>query len=132
MQNLRLFVQKHKKTSYLILVSHLIFSGCFLFPFTSEKWPFDFTKAYLIIINYGLLAILFSTMLDKNKLIHVYLISLFFTILGVTSRYLLEYGEYSNILNFTQINILSYLFIIPIFCTVLCWVIDKLKVTTKK
>ena len=48
----------------------------------------------------------------KEKL--VYLITLSLTILGMIFRYILEYGEVSNGYNFTMLNIISYIAIIPI------------------
>lgn len=37
------------------------------------------------------------------------------TILGMVCRYVLEYGEASNVYNFTMLNILSYIILIPAF-----------------
>ncbi len=132
MENIRIFVQKHKKVSWLILISYLIFCGCFVFPLSNERWLFDFEKAYMIIVGYGILAILFASLLSSNKTIHVYLISLLFTTVGIILRYILEYGEYSNTINFTQINIIMYLGIIPVICTLIYWIICKLKLITLK
>ena len=130
MENIRVFVQKHKKSSWLVLIGYLIFLGCFVFPLSNERWPFDFEKARMIIISYGILAILFASLLSSNKTIHVYLISLLFTTVGMILRYIIEYGEYSNIINFTQINIIMYLGIIPVFCTFIYWIICKLESIT--
>ena len=36
-------------------------------------------------------------------------------------------SEYSNTINFTHINIIMYLGIIPVFCTLIYWIICKLE-----
>lgn len=132
MENIRVFVQNHKKSSWLVLIGYLIFCGCFVFPLSNERGSFDFEKVCMIIVSYGILAILFSSLLSSNKTIHVYSISLLFTTVGMILRYIMEYGEYSNTVNFTQINIIMYLGIIPLFCTLIYWIIWKLESTTLK
>ena len=86
----------------------------------------------MIIISYGILGILFVSLLSSNKAIYVYSISLLFTTLGMILRYIIEYGEYSNTINFTQINIIMYLGIIPVFCTLIYYIIYKLESITWK
>ena len=132
MENIRVFVQKHKKLSWLVLIGYLIFCGCFVFPLSNERWSFDFEKACMIIVSYGILVTLFASLLGRNKTIHVYSISLLFTTLGMILRYIIEYGEYSNTINFTQINIIMYLGIIPVFCTLIYYIIYKLESITWK
>ena len=127
MENIRVFVQKHKKLSWLVLIGYLIFCGCFVFPLSNERWSPDFEKACMIIVSYGILVTLFASLLGRNKTIHVYSISLLFTTLGMILRYIIEYGEYSNTINFTHINIIMYLGIIPVFCTLIYWIICKLE-----
>ena len=127
MENIRVFVQKHKKLSWLVLIGYLIFCGCFVFPLSNERCSFDFEKACMIIVSYGILVTLFASLLGRNKTIHVYSISLLFTTLGMILRYIIEYGEYSNTINFTHINIIMYLGIIPVFCKLIYWIICKLE-----
>lgn len=103
-----------------------------MFPLSNERWSFDFEKAYMIILSYGILATLFTSLLSSNKSIHVYSISLLCTTVGMILRYIIEYGEYSNTINFTQINIIMYLGIIPVFCTLIYWIICKLESITCK
>lgn len=102
-----------------------------MFPLSSEEWLFNFEKAYMIIVHYGIVAILFVCLLIGYKTIPVYLISLLFTTVGMILRYILEFGEYSNIINFTQRNIIMYIGIIPLFCTFIYWFICKLESKTK-
>ena len=131
MENIRIFVQKHKKVSWLVLIGYLIF--CELDNWKHIKNTIsDFEKAYMIILSYGILATLFTSLLSSNKSIHVYSISLLCTTVGMILRYIIEYGEYSNTINFTQINIIMYLGIIPVFCTLIYWIICKLESITCK
>lgn len=51
----------------------------------------------------------------ENKEGLVYIISLILTGIGMLCRYILEYGEVSNIRNFTKFNIVSFLIIVPIY-----------------
>ena len=72
MENIRIFVQKHKKVSWLVLIGYLIFCGCFVFPLSNERWSFDFEKAYMIILSYGILATLFTSLLSMYIQYHYY------------------------------------------------------------
>lgn len=103
-----------------------------MFPLSNERWSFNFEKAYMIIVAYGILAILFASLLSGKKTIYVYLISLLLTTVGMVLRYIIEYGEYSNTINFTQTNIIIYLGIIPVFCTLIYWIICKFDFITWK
>src|SRR5699024_8236120 len=127
MENIRVFVQKHKKLSWLVVIGYLIFGGCCVFPLSNERWSFDFEKVCMSIVSYVILVTLIASLLGRNKTIHVYSISLLFTTLGMILRYIIEYGEYSNTINFTHINIIMYLGIIPVFCTLIYWIICKLE-----
>ena len=53
--------------------------------------------------------------LREGKREAVYPLTLLMTILGMVCRYVLEYGEASNVYNFTMLNILSYIILIPAF-----------------
>lgn len=132
MKNIRVFVQNHRKLTWILLVFSLAFYGCFMFPLSNKGQVFNFETGYVFIICYGLIAATFVGLLNKNKALYVYLISLLFTTIGLIFRYLLEYGEYSTSINFTLINILIYLGIIPIFCTLAYWIISKLESLTLK
>lgn len=55
----------------------------------------------------------------------VYTVSFALTVLGMVCRYVLEYGEVSNTMNFTQFNIVSYLVVIPIFTVVVYHIIIR-------
>lgn len=54
-------------------------------------------------------------------------LSFIFTIIGLGLRYLIEYGEVSNVRNFIPINIALYVIIIPVYCMIVYWAIYRFK-----
>ena len=112
----------HKTFSYApschgkgLLLFYIAFAGCFTFPIRSQPYPLDFTKAYLLICSYGIIGLGFAGLYGEAKERTVYPLTLLMTILGMVCRYVLEYGEASNVYNFTMLNILSYIILIPAF-----------------
>jgi hypothetical protein len=49
------------------------------------------------------------------------------TVLGMSIRFLMEYGEVSNTYNFTPLNILLFMIGVPLFVTVVYVVFAKLR-----
>lgn len=74
-------------------------------------------KAYLVLISYGIIGVGLGEIYGKNKYKFIYILSLILTTLGMIFRYVIEYGEVSNTMNFVSLSIISYLLIIPIFIT---------------
>lgn len=75
-------------------------------------------KAYLVAASYGIIGLGFAGIYGIHKEKFVYIASLILTVLGMICRYILEYEEVSNTMNFTQFNIISYLVVIPIFIVI--------------
>lgn len=98
-----------------LLLFYIAFAGCFTFPIRSQPFPLDFTKAYLLVCSYGIIGLGFAGLYGEAKERTVYPLTLLMTILGMVCRYVLEYGEASNVYNFTLLNILSYIILIPAF-----------------
>ena len=118
MDKFRKYLQKYPKTHKAIFLINFTLLGCLAFPFGNSRFPFDFWKAYLLIVGYGIIGSGFAGIYGANKRIFVYTISLILTVLGMFFRYILEYGELSNTRNFTQFNIISFLAIIPAFTVI--------------
>lgn len=118
MNKLSLYLEDHLKATKILVSVYIIFAGCVIFPFGKERVPFDFMKAYLVIASYVIIGSGFARIYGINKGKFVYIASLILTGLGMIFRYLLEYGEVSNTMNFTPFNIISYLVIIPIFIVI--------------
>lgn len=125
MDKLKENLQKHRTVMYLILYSYLVFNGCFAFPFSNELFPLDYDKGCMLILGYGQISIVFAVLFNRNKHLNVLLATFFLTLLGMLCRYFLEYGEFSNTINFTPLNIASFLIIIPVFCTIVYWITCK-------
>lgn len=118
-------IQKHKKVTWVFVLSYIVFNGCFLYPFSNELFPFDYNKGLTIVIGYGFVGLCFALLSDKIKLVRVFTLTFLFTILGMICRYFLEYGEVSNTRNFIPVSIILFIIIIPIICTTIYWVIYK-------
>lgn len=122
MDELRKKLSKHKNIVFAVLLGYIAFNGCFSFPFYNDLFPLDFQKLYLVILSYGTIGICFTPLFEKNKSNWVLLLCLVFTVAGMGLRYLLEYGEVSNIRNFTVINIVEFIVIVPVYCTLVYWI----------
>lgn len=125
MSELRLNVQKHKRLLWIMVLGYTVFNGCVVFPFSNEMFPFDFSKALLFMVGYGMIGILYAGLLDHRKGISVLLLTVLLTLVGIMGRFLLEFGEVSNSMNFTPLNLVLFLTIIPIYCTMIYWSIWK-------
>lgn len=124
-KNLNSYLRKHPALPKVILLAYLVFAGCFVFPISSEKFPLDFMKVYLLVGSYGIIGLGFVGLYGVAKEKFIYPITLILTGLGMVCRYILEYGEVSNTYNFTLLNVISYIAIIPIFTVAAYHYIEK-------
>lgn len=125
---LKAFFTAHPLALKLLVWGYIIFNACFSFPIYSEKFPLDFSKAYLLIASYGVIALSFAGIYGVKKHLIVWMQTWGFGILGLICRYFLEFGEVSNSYNFTLFNVILYLALVPLY-TVLAYdiLIRKLK-----
>ena len=107
-------LKEQSKLSKFLFLSYIVFAGCFVFPFSNALFPFGLTQAYLVISSYGITGLGLAMILGRKQYHFVYLATFFLTALGMVFRYFLEYGEFSNTLNFTTFNIVSYLALVPL------------------
>lgn len=98
----------------------------FLFSISSELFPLNFPKAYLLLFSYGAIGISFVTAYGKNHGKKIYFLVTLLTIIGMACRYILEYGEVSNIYNFTVFNIILYAVASPVFTTSVYCLLPKI------
>lgn len=110
MNKFRLYLKDNPKIPKIFVLGYIVFSGCVIFPF-------DFMKAYLVISPYGIIGGGLGGIYGKQKYKLIYISSLILTALGMIFRYVIEYGEVSNTMNFVAFKILSYLLVIPIYIT---------------
>lgn len=120
MDELQKYIAKYKKVAWIIFSVYMVFNSCFVFPLKYENLS-------MIIISYGIIAAFFMILLNENKNLKVFILSLIFSILGLICRYFLEFGELSNIKNFTSTNIGLFVVIVPIFCMTTYWSICKIQ-----
>lgn len=109
------------------ILIYVAFNGCFMFPFFNELFPIQWNEILSFFVSYGIIGIGLSTIFKTNKITTVFSLTLIFTLIGMIGRFLLEYGEFSNTINFTNLNILLYIIIVPTYCTIIYWL--KLKIS---
>lgn len=113
-----LYLKANPKIPKIFVLGYIVFAGCVIFPFRSEMFPFNFMKAYLVLVSYSAIGAALGGVYGKQKYKFIYILSLILTALGMIFRYVIEYGEVSNTVNFVSFNIISYLLVIPIYITV--------------
>lgn len=109
------YLKRHPFVVKIFLWVYVIFAGCFVFPIRSEQFPLDFMKIYLLIVSYGIIGLGFAGVYGAKREKVIYPLTLVLTVAGMACRYLLEYGEVSNSYNFTMLNIIAYIAMIPTF-----------------
>lgn len=98
------------------ILSYIVFAAAVSFPICDRYGEISGSKAYMLICEYGLIAWMFAKLYGRKKNRLVYLSTVALTIGGMSIRYLVEYGEVSNIYGFTFHNIVAYIVYIPV-CT---------------
>lgn len=126
MERLRTNLQRHPTIAWMALLAYLAFNACFSFPFANEYVPFTFSKLLMLLVCYGIIGLCFSALLPARKGLLVWGVSLVLTLLGLGARYLLEFGEVSNTMNFTPSNLALYLASIPLYCALVYWICPRL------
>ena len=112
--------KKNEKRTWIkgMLWGFMAFFSCFNFPLFSDVSPMKLINMIIFIIAYqtiGKAAAYYYDKLQRNK---VYLLSVSMVILGMVCRYLLEYGEISNVYNFTPENVIFYGIMAPLLVIV--------------
>ena len=118
-------LQSHRKIGIALFWVIAIFFGCFCFPFINLTKVLSDAQKQISIINlfvcflaYAEVGLLSGYLFDKKKISVVLLINVAHIIVGMICRYFLEFGEVSNIYNFTLANIAIH--IVVILCICLC------------
>lgn len=68
---------------------------------------------------------MFVALLGKGKEIQVYSVSFISLLLGMICRYFIEFGEVSNSVNFTVLNVVSFLAVLPLIYTLTYYLYGK-------
>ncbi|MEI5907909.1 hypothetical protein WAK64_12670 [Bacillus spongiae] len=112
-------IHKRKKLFWFITIFYIVFNGCFMFPFNRMAIEANGSlNSFLIVVisAYVFIALLLGGLV-RNKGLTIFLLTLLFTSVGMVLRYILEYGEVSNTVNFTMRNIMITIVFIPLFVT---------------
>jgi len=128
---LKAFFTAYPLALKLLIWGYIVFNACFSFPISSNRFPLDFSKAYLLLTSYGVIALSFAGVYREKKHFSVLLQTFVFCVSGLVCRYFLEFGEVSNSYNFTLFNIILYLSAMPIY-TVLAYDVLVRKMKNKE
>lgn len=109
-------IRKNKKEWKVAVLGYITFIGCFMFPIVFNEDLLEFTYLYQVAVSLIMLGIIWVGVIDKQPM-KVYFYTFTCSGIGMTLRYILEYGEVSNTKNFTPINIGVYLLIVPALIT---------------
>lgn len=123
--NLSKLVNKNKRLFGAIFIAYIvIFVGCAGFPLF-PKYA-DYSNIILHLANaVYIIPLMLVGLLGKGRVIKAYSISFISLLLGMICRYFIEFGEVSNSVNFTIINIVSFLAILPLVYTATYYLYSK-------
>ena len=97
------------------LWSFWIFLSCFGFPLWSEQFPLEWTDVLRFFTTYGFIGFWLYEVYGEDQGPVIFPRMLVFTVIGMVGCYFLEFGEVSNTYNFTLLNIVVYLFAVPVY-----------------
>ena len=116
-------LQSHRKFGITLFWVISIFFGCFTFPFVNLTKILSDTQKQISILNlfiflvaYAEVGLLSGYLFNKKKIGVVLLVNVAHIIAGMICRYFLEFGEVSNIYNFTFANIAIHIVVISCIC----------------
>lgn len=102
-----------------------IFLTCFNFPLWSEEFPLKWSDILTFASTFGILAVGLYGVYGEDRGPFLYLRMLLCTMIGMLCCYFLEFGEVSNTYNFTLLNIVVYLFVVPVYTLLVYEFCDK-------
>ena len=128
MKDIRTAIIKHKKIVCILGLLFVILLECCVFPvgsITHTKW---FTIGIInLITTVGICKCVGEmevALFPKASWVMINLLNIGITIMGMVSRYFLEYGEVSNTYNFTPKKIVIHMIIMILLSTVF-WMKSK-------
>ncbi|NLB23153.1 MAG: hypothetical protein GX833_07840 [Clostridium sp.] len=89
------------------------------FPLTQEILSSGLSGMISAFASVFIMGLFYAMIFGKGRTLFVYLSSLALTGLGMIIRYVIEFGEVSNTMNFTLTNILVYIGAVPILVTLI-------------
>ena len=114
-------IEKHKKAWIVAFFAMVVFFSCCLFPLNVFHLNFstDFLKYVIFIAAFVSMGTLLAYLhLSNGNILKNYAYVLAAMAVGLGARYLLEYGEISNVYNFTGVNVYVFILGVVMFVSV--------------
>ena len=107
-----------KKQLVLIILGYIFF-GCFVFPLIKQSggWMIEALNFFSFVFAYAFLSPYLANNVGAGQIKKFAAIVSAATLIGLLCRYLLEYGEISNIYNFTIVKVVGYTLLVTIYCS---------------
>ncbi len=124
---------KHKRLFWILIVLFVIITGA---AFPIYNWEKHYSYAltginlWLNIVCYIELGVFERRFLKGKQIYKITLFNLVIVLAGMVCRYFLEYGEVSNIYNFTIPNILFHI-VMALGISIISYIVSKSSETTK-
>ena len=115
-------VQKQKKMFWISTMTMIFLIGSFMFPVNNSIQKIDQLILFMVFI---LMSGFVFNALVPHKPSSVFIWCLVFTGLGIALRYAFEFGNSSNALLFTSLNITVSLIALPLFTTLTYLVVKR-------
>ena len=118
-------IRHHRRLNFILAGCFSILIGCCTFPSLrlTGQWPSFFPTVNLFIAcaAYYEIGNWLGALFDRVSLLPVVLLNLGLAGLGMGCRFLLEFGEISNVCSFTWPNAALHLLISSLYPSVLCF-----------
>lgn len=108
MDQMRKNIRRNPGLFWALEIIYLIFVGCFSFPLRAEVQP-----AATLLIGVVIMAVILAALMDRC-IWKAWGLGLVCLAAGVAGRYALEFGEVSNTVNFTPVNLAVFLVGVPV------------------
>ena len=116
------FINRHKKQTICVGFLFIVFLQCCVFPAVNRSYNAPYAIVFInFIAAIGICKCsgdLEAEFLPNGTWGQVLVLNLVLTLLGMATRYLLEYGEVSNTYNFTFRNILLHIVMMVLWSSV--------------
>ena len=131
MKNLQTSISKHKKLFCVLGFVFIVCLECCVFPVGRVPLGGDrisvFINIYAAIVISKCVSGIEVVIFPKATWLMILLLNFGITVMGMTARYLLEYGEVSNTYNFTPKNIVVHI-VIMLLLSMMFWLQARRKV----
>lgn len=121
----------NRRIQWGLVLFYIVFESCAGFPLWNEITP-PAEKVPLLLVAFGFAGGMLAGMLPEPRTVRVLLVTAGFVGVGMAARYLLEFGEVSNTMNFTPGRTILFLAAVPCYATAVYWAICRMKRETRR